>query len=111
MVRLYTCLTLQNIRPDGSLRQEFHAVQFPCFFREHIDELFADDVSLLLRIADACKFVQETVHCIHIDQVRIHLITENLDDLLGFSLAKQSVVDMNRYQLLADRLDQECRNH
>ena len=107
VVRLDTCLALKNVGPDGALCQELNAVKLSGFLSEDFDELAADDVSLLLGIGDACQLVQETIGRIHVDEVGVHLIAEDFDDLLGLSLAEQSVVDMYTNEILADCLDQE----
>ena len=64
-------------------------------------------MSLLFGIGDACELVKEAVHCIDINEVCVHLVAENLDDLLGLALAKEAVVDVNGNELLADCLDQK----
>ena len=64
-------------------------------------------MALLLGIGHARELVEEAVDRVHIDEVRVHLIAEHLDDLLGLALSEQSVIDVNGDQLLADCLDQE----
>ena len=108
VVRLDAGFALEDVGPDGSLCQELHAVKFSRFVSKYVDELLADDVSLLFGIRDACELVQETVYCVDINKVCVHLIAENLDDLLGLAFAKEAVVDMNGNELSADRLDQKC---
>ena len=108
VVRLDAGFALENVGPDGSLCQELHAVELSGFVSKYVDELLADDVSLLFGIRDACELVQETVYCVDINKVCVHLIAENLDDLLGLAFAKEAVVDMNGNELSADRLDQKC---
>ena len=109
MVRL-DGTAFQDIGIDGALRQELDVVLLAGFFFKHTDELGADDLALLLRIGNTGQFVQETVHGIHIDQVGVHLVAEDLDYLLRFAFAKQTVIDMNADQLLADGLDQQGRD-
>jgi hypothetical protein len=65
-------------------------------------------VSLLFGISYACNLIKESVNCVYIDQIRIHFIAEYLDDLFRFTLSQESMVYMNTYQLLSDRLDQQC---
>ena len=107
MVRLDAGFTLEDVRPDGSLCKELHAVKLSCFVCEYVDELFADDVSLLLGVRNACQLIQETVYCVDIDEICVHLIAEYLDDLFRLALAKKAVVYVNGNQLLADCLDQK----
>ena len=107
MVRLDAGFALENVGPDGSLCQELHAVELSGFVSEYVDELLADDVSLLFGIRNACEFVKETVYRVDIDEVRVHLVAENSDDLLGLAFAKKAVVYVNGNQLFADCLDQK----
>ena len=104
---LDSCFALKNIRPDGSLCQEFHTVKLSGFFGKDIDKFFANNVSLLLRIGNTCELVKETIHRVNIDQICIHLVPEDLDDLLRLALAQKAMIDMHANELLADRLDQK----
>ena len=108
---LDTPLTFQNVRPDGALGQERNAVQLPGFLSENLDKLAADDFPLGLRVGNPRQFVQEPVHSVHINEVRIHLVAEHLDDLLRLSLAQQAVVHMDADKLLADGLNEQRRHH
>ncbi len=40
----------------------------------------------------------------------MHLVTEDLDDLLGLSLAEEAVVDVDRDELLSDSLEEKGRH-
>ena len=62
-------------------------------------------MALLFRLRDTGQLVQETVHCVYIDQIRFHLITEDTDDLLRLSLAQQAMIDVYAYELFSDRTD------
>ena len=62
VVRLDAGFALENVGPDGSLCQELHAVELSGLVSEYVDELLADDVSLLFGIGDASEFVKETVY-------------------------------------------------
>ena len=55
MVSLDALFALENVRIDGALCEESDAVEFCCFFCEDLDELFTDDMTLLLRIRYAFK--------------------------------------------------------
>ena len=107
VVSLDAGFALKDVGPDSTLCQEGDVIKFSCFFREDVDELLADDVAFLLRISDAGQLVEEAVCGIDIDEVCFHLILENLDDLLGFTFAEQSVVYVDAGKLIADCLDQE----
>ena len=109
-MRLDALLAFENIGPDGALRQKLHAVHLARFFRENFNELSADNLALLFGVGHAGQLVQEAIRSVHINQVRVHLVAENLDHLFRFALAQQAVVDMHAEQLLADRLDQQ-RGH
>ena len=111
MVGLDALFALQNVRPDGALGQELNAVQLPGFLGEDLDKFAADDFSLLLGLADACQLVKEPVGGIHIDQIGVHLVAEDLNNLLGLTLAQQTVVYVDANQLLANGLDQHGGNH
>ncbi len=103
---LNTLFTLQNIRIDGTLSKETNPFQLSGFFIEYLDELFTDDMSLLFRIGYSCNLVNKSVCRIDIDQISVHLVSEYFDDLFGFTFSQETVVNMNTYQILADRLDQ-----
>ena len=66
---------------------------------KHSDELRADDLAFLLRISCAGQFIQEAIHCVHIDQVGVHLMAEHLHHLFWLALAQQPVVDVDTGEL------------
>lgn len=101
----------QNIRVNGSLGQELNALQFPGFLLKHTNKLRANDLPLGLRVCYTGQLVQETVHCIHINQIGVHLIPEYFHHLLGFSLPQKAMVDMDASELLSHRLNQQGRHH
>ena len=106
VVRLYGA-ALENVGIDGSLCEEINARKLAGLFLEHADELFADDLSLALGLSNACELVEEAVNRIDVDEVGVHLVLENLDNLLGLTLAKKSVVNMNAHEILADCLNEK----
>ena len=101
---------LKDVGVDGALTEELDAVQFAGFFLKYADEFRADDLALLFGVGDARQLVEEAVYRVDIDEVRVHLVAEHLDDLLGLTLAEQSVVDVDTDELFADRLDQQRRD-
>ena len=107
VMRFNPGFALQNVRPDGSLRQEFHTVQLSGFISEHVDEFFPDDMALLLGIIYTGQLIQEAVHCVHVNQVGIHFIAEDLDNLFRFAFAQQAMVDMYTDKLLPDGFNQQ----
>ena len=100
----------QNVGIDGTLGQEGDAVQLAGFFFKHADELAADDLALLFGVGHAGQLIQEAVRGVHVDQVRLHLLAEDLDDLFGLALAEQAMVDVDAGELLADGTDQQSRD-
>ena len=109
MVRLNT-VALQNVGIDGALREELDALKLGSFLVKHLDKLTADDLTLLLRLADACEKIEKTIGSIYVNEVGIQFLAEHLDDLLAFPLAHQSVVDVNAGELLPNCLDEKCGN-
>ena len=105
MMSLDSFLRLKNIRPDRTLCQELNSFQFSCFFSKYFNEFSADNFSLRLRIFHSCQFIQETIGCIHINKIRIHLVTEHFYYLLRLAFTKQTMIYMNTYQLLTNCLD------
>ena len=107
MVSLYS-IGLEDVRVDGSLSQEFDALELRSFLREYIDELLADDLALCLRIINACQLVQEPVNSININEVCAELLLKHLDDHLRLALAQQTVIHMDACQVIAYGPDQKC---
>ena len=104
-------LTFQNIGPYGPLCQELYSVKLSCLLGKYLYELPAYYLALGLRIRHSGKLVKESVGSIHIDQIRLHLITEHLDDLLRLALSEQPMIDMDTDQIVTYGLDQHCRHH
>ena len=48
---------------------------------------------------------------IHVDEIRVHLVLEHVDDLLGLALTHEAVVHMHADELLAHRLDEQGCHH
>ena len=62
--------------------------------------LAADHTHLVLiqqldGLGDVNQLAKEAIGRVHIDQVRIHLIPEHVDDLLAFTLAHEAVVHVH----------------
>ena len=104
-------VALEDVRVDGSLTKESDILKLCSLLIENFDELTADDLSLLLRIADPCQLVKEAVCSIYINEVGSELVAENFDDLLALALTHKTMVDMNACQLLADSLDKKCSDY
>ena len=110
VVRLDAVSALKDIGINGALTEEGDAVELAGFFFKYPDELGADDLALGLGIGNAGEPIEEAVDCVDINEVGVHLIAEHLDDLLGLAFAKQTVIDVDTDELLADRLDQQRRD-
>ena len=98
---------LDDIRIDCSLSEEIDVLEFACLFFEDADEFAADDFAFCFRIGDVNELVEKAVGCIDVDEVCVHLVAEDLDDLFAFALAHESVIDMYAYELFSDCLDEQ----
>ena len=58
---------LDYIRINSSLNKEIDCANLLCLFFEDADELFTDNLSLTLRIGNACEFREETLFSIDAD--------------------------------------------
>ncbi len=74
---------------------------------ERADELAADDLALLLGVADALQMPEERVGGIHRDQAHAGGCDVILLDLLALALAEKSVIHEHRGELVSDRLVHE----
>ena len=99
---------LEDVWIDGTLCKEIDSFEFACLLLEDTDELCTDDLPLGLRFRYACKLVQESVRRVDVDEVGIEFLSEDLYDLLGLTLTKKSVVDVNACKLLSYCLDEKC---
>ena len=111
VVRLHAVLALQDVGVDRALGQESDALKLPRLLFEDADELGSDDLPLGLGVADTGKPVQEAVDSIHIHQVGVHLMSEDLHHLLRLTLPQQAVVDMHAHQVPAYGTDQQRGDH
>ena len=105
VVRLDALFAFEDVGVDGALRQEFDAVELLRLLLKDLDEFRADDFALGLGVADARKLVQKAVRRVDVDEICIHFVAENADDLLGLALAQKPVVDVDAHKLLANGLD------
>ena len=112
MVGLHAVLRFQNVGVDGALGEEINLVaHLAGLLLEHADELAADDLALGLGLVHVGQKVQEAVGGIHVHQVRVHLVLEHVDDLLGLALAHKPVVHVHAHEVLPDGLDEQRRHH
>ena len=112
MVSLHAVLGLQDVGIDGALGEEADLIaNLAGLLLEHANELGADNLTLGLGILDVHELVQEAICGVNVNQVGIHLILEDVDDLLALALAHQAVVNMHANELLADGLDEQGRDN
>ena len=110
MVSLYA-VGFEDVGIYRSLCKELDALKLRRLFVKDLDELAADYLSLLFGVADSGEKIEKAVGSVDIDEVRVHLVSENLDDLFALALAHESVVDMDADQLLAYRADKQRRDY
>src|SRR3546814_20905124 len=78
---------LDDIRIDRALREELHVRNLRGFLVEYIDEQFADDLALGLRIADAFQRTEKPLSGIDSNDLHAAMIGEALPDLIASVLA------------------------
>ncbi len=110
MVSLDT-VRLENVGINGALSEELNALELVCFLSENIYKYLADDLALCLGLRNSGESIEEAVGRINVNEVGIELLAEDLYDLLGLTLAEETVVNMNTGELLADSLDQQSCNN
>ena len=102
---------LDDVRINGSLTQELDSFQLSGFLLKDTNEFASDDLALLLRIRHIFQLSKKTLGSVHVDQIRMELVTEHLNHAFRFIFAHQAVVHMHAYQLLPDGPDQKRRHH
>ena len=99
---------LDHIGVERALHEPADVTQLSRFVLEDADELFADPLALLLRLGDALETCEEAVGRVDVDERHVEMTLEGFDDLLGFVLPEQAVVDEDARELVPDGLvDQE----
>ena len=93
---------LDDVRINRALGEEFYVFKLLSFVGEAVDEFAADELTLRLRIGNACQLGQEALACVHDDQIHRELLGEDLADGLGFILAHEAVIHVDAGQPLAD---------
>ena len=78
---------------------------------ELVPELRADDAALLLGVGHAVEQHGVALLGVHVHEVDIKLLGEDLLHLLGFALAEQPVVDEHAGHLASNRTGAEGRHH
>ena len=97
---------LYHIGIDGSLYEEIHGTDLLRLFLKYTDELFADDLSLMLRLGYTCQFAIETFLRIHTDEMQVIIAIRSEDCLyfIALVLTEQAVIYEDAGQLLTDCL-------
>jgi len=81
------------------------------FVVEDGNELGADDLPLLLRFDDACKFCEEALACVDGYDLEAELVAQILLNVLKFVFAQDAVVDEDAGELVANGLVYQRRRH
>ena len=96
---------LDDVGVDGALSQVLHRLAIGLELLRHGEELLpelrADDAALLLGLGHAGQELGVAVLGVHVDEVNVELLGEDLLDLLGLALAQQAMVDEHAGHLLA----------
>ena len=106
---------LDDVGIDRALRQKAHRTavlgQLLGHGEELLPELLADDATLLLRIGHAGQQLRVTVLGVHVHEVDVELLGEDLLHLLRLALAQKTMVDEHAGHLAADGTCAQCRDH
>ena len=102
---------LDHVGVERPLDEEVDVAEAVGLLFEDADELLPDDPPLLLRVGDARQPGEEALLCVDVDERDVEVVAERLDDLLGFVLAQQPVVDEDTRELVADGLVHEERRN
>src|SRR3546814_10416226 len=81
---------LDDIRIDRALREELHVRNLRGFLVEYIDEQFADDLALGLRIADAFQRTEKPLFGIDANALHAEMIGEDFHDLNAFVIDRKA---------------------
>src|SRR5690554_1417643 len=99
-----------HVRVDGALGQPVHVFNARGFFIEYINEGVTNNLTLLLRVANAFEVDKEEIFRIGPDDFYTHAIAEHIHYLITFVQAKQTVIDEYAGKLVANRLVQQRRS-
>ncbi len=95
---------LDDVRVERALGEEFGVGDLAGLRFEGLDELGADDLTLLLRVGHAGEGREELAGPIDDAQVNVEVIPEGRDDALPLIAAEQAVIDEDADELVADGL-------
>ena len=100
-----------DVGVDRALSKPLRGGKLRSFFLEDFHEHAADDLALLFGIGHAGEFAHEAVDGIDDDELEAHVLFEGFANLFAFVLAKQTVVDEDAGELLADGTVNERCGH
>ncbi len=92
-----------HVRIDRALRQPLDALELVRLFVEHLDELAADDLALLFRVADTVQRVEEALGRVDAYHANTQVVAERVHHLVALVVAQQPVVDEHAGELVTDR--------
>ena len=107
--------TLDDVRVDGALGQVLHRsailLELLGHGEELVPELRADDAALLLGVGHTVEQRSVALLGMHVHEVDVELLGKDFLDLLGLTLAQQTVIDENAGHLTSHRTGAQCGNH
>ena len=92
---------------DRSLCQPLDGLELVRLLVEYLDEVAADDLALVFRVADALERLEETVGGIDANDVDAEVLRERVHDLIALVMPQQACVNEHTHELIADRLVQQ----
>ena len=102
--------TLYAVRVDRTLCKPLGISYLLCFRVEHLNEVAAYDLTLLLRVGNTFKVLEELVACVN----TYHVKSKSLVSIHNFGklvLAQHSVVNEDTRKVTADCTVQQCRTN
>ena len=108
LLALSLLLAFENIGINSTLCKIGYTLKRTRLICEYVYEFLAYDLTLAFGIGYSCEEVKESVRRIYVDEIYVHLILEDLNDVFGLVLAHKPVVNVDAIKLLADSLCEEC---
>src|SRR5262245_37622164 len=102
---------LYHVGIKRALCQEIDAADLVRLRLEHIDEQLADHLALDLGVGDPLQRIEELRRGINGDERDVVVAAEEIDDLLRFAFAEQTMIHEDAGELVADRLMDEKRGN
>ena len=85
-----------------ALGQVLHPAQFFGFLCKDANKFVADALAFHLRVGDAVQQPQKLVGGVHVHQVQVVMLPEQVQDFLGLVFAQQAVVHEDAGEAVAD---------